>query len=152
MGMNFFEPYDVAGYDAYHQFPVYHRFWITPNALSQRYAFIRSVVTMMEDGPFQTNAYEHVRDNFEAEAPDANSLTIAVAKYLFPVSDNLDFDDTTNSGLTSQRMNYFKHALLGGFDESYWTSIWNGTSLEDKRIALENLLNAMMQSPEYQLA
>jgi uncharacterized protein (DUF1800 family) len=152
MGMNFFEPYDVAGYEAYHQFPVYHRFWITPNALSQRYAFIRSVITTMENGPFKANAYEYVRDHFPAEAPDARTLVVALSQYFFPVPDDLDFDDTTTSSLTTHRMNYFKGALLGGFDEPYWTSIWNGTSLEDKRLALENLLNAMLQSPEYQLA
>jgi hypothetical protein len=152
MGMHFFEPYDVAGYEAYHQFPVYHRFWITPNALTKRYEFIRTLITRNEMGMFNVNAYEYIRDNFPTEAPNASDLVIVLARYLFPVSDNLDFDEATESGLTTQRMNYFKNALLGGFDEAYWTKIWNGSGLEDKRRALENLLNAMMQSPEYQLA
>ncbi len=43
-GLSFYEPYDVAGYDAYHQFPVYHRFWITPNYLVNRYDFIKNVI------------------------------------------------------------------------------------------------------------
>ena len=152
MGMKFFEPYDVAGYEAYHQFPVYHRFWITPNALTRRYEFFRSLVTLMEPGMYKANMYEYVRDNFPSEAASANALVVALARYLFPVPDQLDFDDATVSSLTTQRLNYFKNALLGGFDEAYWTSIWNGASLDDKRIALENLFNAMLQSPEYQLA
>jgi hypothetical protein len=149
MGMSFYEPYDVAGYEAYHQFPVYHRFWITPNALTERYNLMRWIVESERSG--FVNAYEYVRDNFGTEAPDANSLVPALARYLFPVNDDLDFDDNTDSGLTTARMNYFKSVLLGGFDESYWTTIWNGTNIEDKRLALENLLNAMLQSPEYQL-
>jgi uncharacterized protein (DUF1800 family) len=152
MGMSFFEPYDVAGYEAYHQFPVYQRFWITPNALTKRYEFIRTLITFMETGIIKADVYEHVNSSFPAEAPDARTLIVALAKYFFPVSDNLDFDDTTESGLTTARMNYFKNALLGGFEESYWTTIWFGSRLEDKRTALENLINAMMQSPEYQLA
>ncbi|MFZ6014282.1 MAG: DUF1800 domain-containing protein [Bacteroidota bacterium] len=45
LGMNFYEPYDVAGYECYHQFPIYHRSWITPNHLARRYAFMRSLIT-----------------------------------------------------------------------------------------------------------
>ena len=149
MGMKFFEPYDVAGYEAYHQYPVYHRFWITPNALTQRYNFIRTLITMTESGTFNVNIYEYVRDNFPAEAPDANALVMALAQYLFPV---FDPENDTENSLTTQRLNYFKNALLGGFDEAYWTDIWNGTNIIDKRMALENLFNAMLQSPEYQLA
>src|SRR5690606_7115472 len=40
MGMQFYEPYDVSGYDAYCQYPVYHRSWITVNYLTRRYEFI----------------------------------------------------------------------------------------------------------------
>src|SRR5690606_6941155 len=43
LGMNFYEPFDVAGYEAYHQFPIYHRSWITPNTLARRYNFIREL-------------------------------------------------------------------------------------------------------------
>jgi hypothetical protein len=152
MGMSFFEPYDVAGYEAYHQFPVYHRYWITPNSLTRRYEFIRSLVTMMDDEMFSINTYEYVQENFAAQAPNARDLVVALASYLYPVTDNLDFDDATQSALTTSRMNYFKNALLSGFDEAYWTTIWNGTSISDKRAALNNLFNAMLQSPEYQLA
>jgi uncharacterized protein (DUF1800 family) len=153
MGMSFFEPYDVAGYEAYHQFPIYHRAWITPNALAERYKFMRKLITKDENFILQINALDYINEHFSTEAPDANTLVVALANYLFPVPDNLDYDESTPSGLTAKRLNYFKSNLLGGFTETYWTTmIWNGTNLDDKRRALENLLNAMLQSPEYQLA
>jgi hypothetical protein len=34
-GMDFYQPFDVAGYDAYHQFPIYHSSWITVNNLNE---------------------------------------------------------------------------------------------------------------------
>ncbi len=33
-GMMFYEPFDIAGYDAYYQYSTYHRAWITPNTLT----------------------------------------------------------------------------------------------------------------------
>jgi uncharacterized protein (DUF1800 family) len=36
-GLNFYEPFEVAGYPAYHQFPGYNRNWITTYALAYRY-------------------------------------------------------------------------------------------------------------------
>jgi uncharacterized protein (DUF1800 family) len=153
MGMSFFEPYDVAGYEAYHQFPIYQRAWITPNALAERYKFFRKLIRQDENFTLKVNALDYISANFGAEAPDASALVLSLARYLFPVPDNLDYDDATPSGLTAKRLNYFKANLLGGFTEAYWTTmIWNGPNLEDKRRALENLLNAMLQSPENQLA
>ena len=36
-GLNFYEPFEVAGYPAYHQIPAYNRNWITTYALAHRY-------------------------------------------------------------------------------------------------------------------
>ena len=152
--MNFYDPYDVAGYDAYHQYPVYHRYWITPNTLANRYAYIRSLITSTEPGMFKVNVYDFVRNNIpNAVAADARLLVIELARYLLPVHDNLTFDDAADdtSGLTAQRLNYFKERFLQTFDEAYWTTRWNEQA-GDLREQLEFLFNAMMQSPEYQLA
>jgi uncharacterized protein (DUF1800 family) len=153
MGMNFFEPYDVAGYDAYHQFPIYHRSWITPNYLANRYGFIRQVISE-EDSKFRINVYEFVKNNFtNAVAENPRSLIIDLAQYILPVTDNLTFDENTddNAALTARRLNYFKDRFLQMFDEAYWTTRWNLGSL-DLRDQLEFLFNAMLQSPEYQLS
>jgi uncharacterized protein (DUF1800 family) len=154
MGMNFYDPYDVAGYDAYHQFPVYHRSWITPNYLARRYAFIREIITASENGVFNVNVFTFVKNNFpDAVAANAGNLIIDLAKYVFPLNNNLTFDETMdeNSALTAKRLNYFKDRFLQQFDEAYWSTRWTNGSL-DLRDQLEFLFNAMLQSPENQLA
>jgi uncharacterized protein (DUF1800 family) len=152
--MSFYEPYDVAGYEAYHQFPIYHRFWITPNTLANRYNFIRSVFTAAEPGMFKVNVLQWVQNNIpNAVAADARLLVIMLSNYLLPVTDNLTYDDAADdvSGLTAKRITYFKERFLQTFDEAYWTTRWN-EGAGDLGDQLEFLFNAIMQSPEYQLA
>jgi uncharacterized protein (DUF1800 family) len=152
--MSFYEPYDVAGYEAYHQFPIYHRFWITPNTLANRYNFIRSVFTAAEPGMFKVNVLQFVQNNIPVGiAADARLLVIMLANYLLPVTDNLTYDDAADdiSGLTARRVTYFKERFLQTFDEAYWTTRWN-EGAGDLNDQLEFLFNALMQSPEYQLA
>lgn len=159
MGMHFYQPFDVAGYDAYHQFPVYHRSWISTNYLANRYAFIRSL--QETGGAMMTlDAYQFVRNNIPMPiASNARLLIIELAKYLFPVHENLTFDPDAddNAGLTAERLNYFLTAFLKSPEidtdpEGEWTHRW--TTLEEIEVVigqLRSLLNAMMQSPEYQL-
>lgn len=162
MGMHFYEPFDVAGYDAYHQFPIYHRSWISTNYLTRRYEFIRNLVTdsqmMMERPKIDVVAWVQANIN-NAIASDANALIIELASYLLPVNDNLTFDSGAddNSGLTAERLNYFLTAFLkspqiDADPEGAWSFRWNNpVDTEVVRRQLENLFNAMMQSPEYQL-
>lgn len=159
LGMNFYEPYDVAGYDAYHQFPVYHRSWITPNYLARRYELVQNIIMYSADNPLTVNVHSFVNANFATVARDARALIIELAQYIFPVSDNLTFDDATDdaASLTALRLNYFKERFLQGLaggsltPEQYWTQRWDEGAI-DLRDQLEFLFNAMMQSPEYQLA
>lgn len=159
MGMNFYEPFDVAGYDAYHQFPIYHRSWISTNFLTERYQFIRNLMgqAMPVAG---IDVVGFVQNNFSnATASDARLLIIELAKYLLPVNDNLTFDTAADdsSGLTAERMNYFLTAFLKSPQidpdpEGSWTFRWNNpVDMEVVINQLESLLNTMMQSPEYQL-
>lgn len=154
LGLNFFEPYDVAGYEAYHQYPIYHRSWITPNYLARRYEFIRDVTTASENGRFNVNLEDFVKNSFDnAIARDARSLVIELSRYLLPHSDNLTFDESADdtASLTAQRLRYFLERFLQQFDEAYWTTRWD-QSAQDLREQLEFLFNAMLQSPEYQLS
>lgn len=151
--MSFYEPYDVAGYDCYHQFPIYHRYWITPNTLANRYNFIRSLITQSQPGMFKVDVYAFVKNNFpDAIASDIELLIIELAKYILPVTDNLTFDDAADdlSALTAKRVNYFKESFLQTFDEAYWTTSWNNNAA-DLRDWMEYLFNGMLQTPEYQL-
>ncbi|MBL7858324.1 MAG: DUF1800 domain-containing protein [Cyclobacteriaceae bacterium] len=159
LGMDFYEPFDVAGYEAYHQFPIFHRAWITPNYLSRRYNFIRVLLTATEPGMFKVNVYDYVKNTIpNGIAADARLLVMELAKYLLPIADNLTYDPDADdfASLTALRLNYFKERFVQDFTtdpEAYWTSRWNaGTEIGDLRAQLEFLFNAMLQSPEYQLA
>jgi len=162
MGMHFYEPFDVAGYDAYHQYPIYHRAWISTNYLTNRYDFIRQLVSQnpnMPD-PLRIDPVDFVRKKIPVPtAANARTLIIELAKYFLPLADNLTFDPATDdtAGLTAERLNYFLNAFLKSPQldpdpEASWTLRWtNPVDPEVVRRQLENLFNAMMQSPEYQL-
>src|SRR5690606_164091 len=49
-GLEFFNPYDVAGYDAYFQAPDYQRQWISSNYLANRYKFAEILINGVMDG------------------------------------------------------------------------------------------------------
>lgn len=153
MGMDFYQPFDVAGYDAYHQFPIYHRSWITVNNLTNRYNFIYNFLPDIE-------LYQFIRDNIDlAEASDARRLVIDVASFILPRSENLTFDTTVDEAqeatLTSERLLYFLNKFLDIIDpdpEAAWTNRYtNQVGISTMEGQLQNLFNAMLQSPEYQL-
>jgi uncharacterized protein (DUF1800 family) len=152
-GMSFMNPYDVAGYEAYHQFPVYNRFWITTNSLTQRYNFVSQIfgVSMPDDelGRIRVDLYEFINTRFAAIALDVDALIRGLAAYVFPLS-------TEVSEITTERYNYFKVRFLDIFDLTYWQTEWlnaagNEMSRNGVRTRLEALFNAMLQTPEYQL-
>jgi uncharacterized protein (DUF1800 family) len=159
MGMPFYDPFDVAGYDAYHQYPTFHRSWISTNYLAERYNFIRGLVKDPNKNPNGLiDPVTFVRAKFSnAIASNAQELIKELIKYLLPVNQNLTFTvgADANSGLTATRMNYFLKAFLGNIDpnpEAAWTNRWNNNlDPETVQTQLANLLNALMQSPEYQL-
>jgi uncharacterized protein (DUF1800 family) len=152
-GMNFLNPYDVAGYEAYHQFPVYNRFWITTNSLTQRYNLISQIFGLPmptdEMGTIRIDLYQFVKSRFDAVALDVDALIRALASYLLPLS-------TESTEITTERYNYFKARFLDIFDLTYWQTEWvaatgNEMSRNGVRTRLEALFNAMLQTPEYQL-
>jgi len=163
MGLNLYEPSDVAGYDAYHQWPIYQRSWISTNYLTQRYEFINQLVTenyMVQDA-FVIDARGFIKNKISnSTSSNARLLIIELANYLLPVNDNLTFDTSADdsSGLTAERMNYFLTAFLktpqiDADPEAEWTTRWNDPTLEPEVVfgQLQSLFNAMMQSPEFQL-
>ena len=152
MKMPFFDPTDVAGYEAYHQYPIYHRAWITPNHLASRYKFIENLILYNPTSPplININVYTWVKANIsDAIAGDENAIAFELAKYFFPVP---YVDTETTHGLTDARLTYFKSQLIGLHAPGYWATLWAGGAQEDLRIALNLLFNAMLQTPEYQLS
>jgi uncharacterized protein (DUF1800 family) len=160
-GLAFYEPFEVAGYAAYHQYPVYNRNWISTNYLTRRYDFIRQFMEgmgMME--PLNSfDLLQFIKDNIPGIiAENAESLIIYLVEYLLPVSENLTFADNDDTAeVSNERLRYFRYAFL--FDPQIdadplaaWTFRWNNpVENEVVRNQLKNLMNAMMQSPEYQL-
>lgn len=157
-GMHFFQPFDVAGYEAYHQFPIYHRSWINVNYLTSRYDFIRTIVDPMSDSPLKIDVYQFVKNNIpDSIASNSRLLVIELCRYFLPVSENLTFDAAAddNAGITAERLEYFHTIFLSNIDpdpEAAWTQRWtSGVGIATVTEQLQQLFNAMLQSPEYQL-
>ena len=160
-GLDLYEPFEVAGYSAYHQYPIYNRNWISTNYLTRRYDYIRQFFDGM-DMMASMNSFDllqFIKDNFPNNvAENAESLIISLVEYLLPASDNLTFSDNDdNAEVTNERLRYFRYAFL--FDPqidadplSAWTFRWNNpVDNEVVRNQLKNLMNSMLQSPENQL-
>lgn len=145
-GLQFFEPYDVAGYEPYYQFPGYHRFWISSNYLANRYKFSELLITGftgMGGNLLKLDVVEFVETNC-SNPGDATILVQELVDWLFPIT-----IDTT-------RFNYFRDTvLLDQLPAANWTAEWNNyvntSSDVNVRLQLESLFMAMMQTPEYQL-
>lgn len=162
MGMNYYEPFEVAGYSAYHQFPAYNRNWISSNYLTQRYSFIQYIINhmnLLEPDMLGVDLLDHGKANFNTEGQDASQLIIAYSRYLLPVHQNLTFDTASddNAGITAERLNYFLRAFLyepqlDADPEAEWTVRWNTlVEIDVIKTQLDKLINALMQSPEFQL-
>jgi uncharacterized protein (DUF1800 family) len=141
-GLDFYEPFDVSGYDAYHQVPAFNRNWITANNLAQRYQFSTDLLIGVKDGEDNLLYKLNILPYCNSEGVDLNSphaIVTYFADYLLPEE------------ITQARFDYFKSTLLIDVDEADWVStIINGNDFE-LVFHLESLINAMMQSPEYQL-
>ena len=158
-GMDFYDPYEVAGYSAYHQYPIYNRSWITTNYLTNRYQFIQERTSngiSLQAG--EVDVFNFVKSTIPSGvARDAQSLIISLAEYFLPVSENLSFTDGATSELTTDRLNYFLSVFLYSPQidmdpEAAWTERWdNNNDTETMANQVLSLINAMLQSPEYQL-
>jgi hypothetical protein len=145
-GLEFFEPYDVAGYDAYFQQPDFQRNWISSNYLANRYRFSDLLVNgfMGNNGMLLSlDIVEFVKQNC-SNPSDATILVQEMVKWLFPITlDTLRFDHFKNDVLLDQ---------LSAMNWSIeWNNYINTNNDNNVRVQLEALLKAMMQSPEYQL-
>jgi len=163
MGMDYYQPFEVAGYPAYHQYPAFNRNWISSNYLANRYDFVNSLFGVMN--PQESNMptidlLQFTRNSFDsASRENARNMITKYIQYLFPVHFNLTFDANAddNAGLSAERMNYFLQAFLfepkiDADPETEWTKRWN-TNFEMSVVdgQLLKLINALLQTPEYQL-
>ncbi|WP_038029395.1 DUF1800 domain-containing protein [Thermonema rossianum] len=163
MGLDFLEPYDVAGYDPYHQAPGYHRNWITTNNLAQRYAFIQKLLDENNGWGFWFDSLAWANDpaagitDAMATTPtNVDGMDLALDLVRHVVHRFLPLTDTATE-FTPERIHYFGVFHLGGLSFANWVFNWNNRNSgnpdisSDTRARLNNLLNAVLQSPEYQL-
>jgi uncharacterized protein (DUF1800 family) len=141
-GLDFYEPFEVAGYQAYHQLPAFNRNWITSNNLARRYQISTDILLGYKDENDNLLYKLDILAYCQSEGIDLNSPQAIVTyfvTYLLPEE------------ITQERFDYFKSTLLIDVDEPDWVAtIIDG---EDFQVVfhLENLVNALIQSPEYQL-
>lgn len=141
-GMDLYYPYDVAGYDAYHQFPNYNRCWITANYLAERYKFFGDLIA----GLIPNLSFDFVLwvklNITNPSNPDV--LVDELFEFMFPVIPD------------AARRNFFRDdVLLDGLSVTNWQTEWSAyvTLNNDAgvRLQLEKLFLALTQCPEFQI-
>jgi uncharacterized protein (DUF1800 family) len=148
-GLELYEPYDVAGYDAYFQIPGYNRNWITPINLANRYLFSQSLIENINRGEagavINADLVSFVDNTLHVDNPsDATKVVKAFTDYLIAVEINAD------------RFNYFLNTIFLESLAAYnWTNEWNafksGGSNATVKLRLETLVTRLIQTPEFQL-
>lgn len=146
-GIDLYEPYEVAGYSAYHQGPTFNRNWISSNYLARRYEFARHLLTgnANNEQGFQLDIIAFVRNTQHVTDPsNAEQMVRELVIYLLPEE------------ISEERFNYFLNdLLLDNLSVINWANEWNNYlqtgDATGVRKQLENLLYAILQSPEYQL-
>jgi hypothetical protein len=146
-GLDLFEPYDVAGYTAYHQGPDYSRNWISSNMLANRYQLSNDLVQGIrsKNGSFtvRMDVLRFVRENIS----DPTNPTRLVKELV---------DDLLPEIITEDRFNYFlNEVFLDNLAVMNWQMEWKKYQESGNdggvRQQLNRLVAAILQSPEYQL-
>ncbi len=149
-GMELYEPFEVAGYSAYHQTPAYNRNWISANYLAYRYIYSEHILERMDEDDMPKNfawldviAFVENPENV-ANPADAEQLVTDLVTYMLPEE------------ISQERFDYFLNGiLLDGLSSVMWEFEWDSykTSGDDSavRAQIEALVRAIIQSPEFQL-
>ena len=153
-GLNFYEPFEVAGYPAYHQIPGFNRNWITTYALAHRYQSAGILMKRFEQSTersFQLDILDWVENSGQITDPsNAVEIVDVLLNSLFAVELNQD------------RYDYFLYTVFldsPDTDQAYARGLWiqewsNYVSSADGstvRNQLEIILSALIETPEFQL-
>jgi uncharacterized protein (DUF1800 family) len=146
-GLNFYEPFEVAGYPAYHQIPGYNRNWIMTYALAHRYQ--TGDILMKRGGlgseiSIKMDVLDWAKNSGEVDPTDSTDIVTVLTKNLLAVE------------LNTERFDYFLITVfLDTLTQQTWLSEWNkyiggGDDLV-VRERLETLVSSIIQTPEFQL-
>ncbi len=152
-GLNFYEPFEVAGYPAYHQMPGFNRNWITTYALAYRYQMggvLMKTLDQSTERSFELDIVDWVENSGNVSNPFSAELIMDV------LVDNLFAVD-----LTQERYDYFLYTVFLDHPEDHpyalgqWTSVWNAYDNTGNdttvRSLLERLFSALIETPEFQI-
>ena len=152
-GLNFYEPFEVAGYPAYHQMPGYNRNWITTYALAYRYQMggvLMKTLDQATERSFEFDIVDWVENKGHISNPSAAvEIMDVLVNNLFAIE------------LTQERYDYFLYTVFLDYpeDQAYARLLWSGewsdyqSSGDDSvvRSLLERLFSALIESPEFQI-
>ncbi|MFZ9701296.1 MAG: DUF1800 family protein, partial [Flavobacteriales bacterium] len=146
-GMPFHEPYDVAGFDPYYQFPGFNRLWITPNYLAMRYLWSDSLTGGVADinglELFKMDMPLFVQSNC-SDPSNPDILVKEMCDLLIPIDlDQTRLDDYRDNGLLSG-------ITGGGWSTDWATYLQNGNAMLVEQ-PLEKMFRIILQSPEFQI-
>lgn len=112
-GLNVLDPPLVAGWPAWYQSPMFHRVWINSDTLASRFILangitgngldIEGTILKLDPIPFADTLPDPV---------DPNTLVSDSIRYLFALP------------VSQATRDYYKSFLLGGLDDSYWSTLW----------------------------
>lgn len=146
-GLDLYEPFEVAGYAAYHQRPGFNRNWISSNYLALRYQFVTRILSGLNpDNGIDLDILTYVDNTANVPDPsDPDSIVSNLIDYLLPEE------------IPADRYAYYKDIVLKDtLSTINWQFEWqnykqsgDGSAI---RAQLENLVIALTQSPEFQLS
>ncbi len=150
-GIDFYNPFEVAGYSAYHQAPGYNRNWISANYLAFRYEFIQKFFPNRGEEKASLgigfDVLSFIRDN----VPNADDADVLVSYFV---------DNLLPEKISDERFDFFKYAdfIVAG-DEMQWAVSWRQYMAKPTDVDIisevlpraNGLIREILQSPEFQL-
>ena len=146
--MAVFEAPSVAGWNAYHQSPVFYRDWINSASLALRRRMMKDIKWKTQFIDPESKGYNFVSFIEKLDNPlDVNDLIDEVCNLFF------------TRPMTQEQKDFFKEALIPGLPDFEWTTEYQDyltDPTDSKRTALENKLwdffHAIMGVPEFHLS
>lgn len=147
-GIDMYEPYDVAGFDAYFQFPGFARNWIMTYELAKRYQsgeLFMKRISEADDLSFKIDTLGWLENSGYVTTPsDATEVVTVLVENLLAVE------------LSEERFNYFLNTVFldtlpATTWQNEWTAYTGGGSEDVVRERIETLVSALIQTPEFQI-
>ena len=149
-GFSLFQPSSVAGYPAYYQQPDYNRSWFNPSTIIARYKLPEILLTgrrVLSRGQawIRLDVVKFIEDRSNISNPLLPDVLVSeLLEHLLseiPDPDRLDY--------------FLNEIFLNELPAADWTYEWeayeNTGDDTEVRIPLENLITAIMYSPEFQV-